>query len=201
MLDRWSAGWVKRPLEGLAAPLKARGVHADRITVAGFGIGLLAVPALAMGWYGLALLLIVANRIADGIDGILARDAGPTDAGGFLDIVLDFIFYSAVVVGFALADPDRNALAAAVLIFSFVGTGASFLGFAAMAEKQGRFPEAPTAKSIHYLEGLTEGTETILFYVAICLFPAAFPTLALVFAAACGITTVTRIRRAYRALT
>ncbi|SCY06839.1 CDP-alcohol phosphatidyltransferase family protein [Desulfoluna spongiiphila] len=200
MLDRWSAGWVKRPLEGLAAPLKARGVHADRVTVAGFGIGLLAVPALAMKWYGIALLLILANRIADGIDGILARDAGPSDAGGFLDIVLDFIFYSAVVVGFALADPGRNALAAAVLIFSFVGTGSSFLGFAAMVEKQGRSPEVPAAKSIHYLEGLTEGTETILFYVAICLFPEAFPALALMFAAACGITTVTRIRRAYRAL-
>ncbi|VVS92453.1 CDP-alcohol phosphatidyltransferase family protein [Desulfoluna spongiiphila] len=200
MLDRWSAGWVKRPLEGLAAPLKARGVHADRVTVAGFGIGLLAVPALAMKWYGIALLLILANRIADGIDGILARDAGPSDAGGFLDIVLDFIFYSAVVMGFALADPGRNALAAAVLIFSFVGTGSSFLGFAAMVEKQGRSPEVPAAKSIHYLEGLTEGTETILFYVAICLFPEAFPALALMFAAACGITTVTRIRRAYRAL-
>ena len=200
MLDRWSAGWVKRPLEGLASPLKVRGVHADRITVAGFGIGLLAVPALAMGWYGLALLLIMANRIADGIDGVLARDAGPTDAGGFLDIVLDFIFYSAVVVGFALADPDRNALAAAVLIFSFVGTGSSFLGFAAMTEKQGRSPEVSTAKSIHYQEGLTEGTETIAFYVAVCLFPHAFPWLALLFAGACGVTTAIRVVTGYQTL-
>ncbi|VFQ43212.1 CDP-alcohol phosphatidyltransferase family protein [Desulfoluna butyratoxydans] len=197
MLDKWSAGWVKRPLEGLAAPLKARGVHADKVTMTGFGVGVLAVPALAMGWYGVALVFIVANRIADGIDGILARDAGPSDAGGFLDIVLDFIFYSAVVVGFALADPGRNALAASVLIFSFVGTGSSFLAYAAMAHKQGR---DPSGKALNYLEGLTEGTETIAFYVAACLFPTAFPALALAFAAACGITTVTRVSRAYQDL-
>jgi len=200
MLDRWSANWVKRPLEWMAAPLEARGVTADRITVTGFVIGLLAVPALALGWYGLALGLIVANRIADGIDGVLARRSGATDAGGFLDIVLDFIFYSAVVVGFAFADPERNALPAVILVFAFMGTGSSFLGFAIMAEKRGLTNPVYPSKSIYYLSGLTEGTETIAFYVAVCLFPHAFPWLALLFAGACGVTTAIRVVTGYQTL-
>lgn len=181
-------------------PLAARGVTADRMTVTGFVIGLLAVPALALGWYGLALGLIVANRIADGIDGVLARRSGATDAGGFLDIVLDFIFYSAVVVGFAFADPERNALPAVILVFAFMGTGSSFLGFAVMAEKRGLTSPVYPSKSIYYLSGLTEGTETIAFYVAVCLFPHAFPWLALLFAGACGVTTAIRVVTGYQTL-
>jgi len=184
----------------MAAPLEARGVTADQVTVTGFAIGLLALPALAMGWYMLALGLIVANRIADGIDGVLARRSGVTDAGGFLDIVLDFIFYSAVVVGFAFADPGKNALSAAILIFAFMGTGSSFLGFAVMAEKRGLTSPVYPTKSIYYLSGLTEGTETIAFYVAICLFPQAFPWLALLFAGACGVTTAIRVLTGYQTL-
>lgn len=200
MLDHWSANWVKKPLEWFASPLEAHGIHADQVTMAGFVIGMLAMPALAFGWYGVALGLIAANRIADGIDGALARRQGPTDAGGFLDIVLDFIFYASVPVGFALADPSRNALAAALLLFSFMGTGASFLGFAALAEKRNLSSPVYPTKSIYYLGGLTEGTETLLFFAAICLFPQGFPWLALVFAGACGVTATVRIVTGYQTL-
>lgn len=192
--------WVRRPLEWIAHPFEVRGIHADQVTVVGFFIGLLAVPALALGWYPVALALIVANRIADGIDGVLARRSEMTDAGGFLDIVLDFIFYSAVVMGFAFADPERNALAAVILIFAFMGTGSSFLGFAVLAEKRGITSPVYPNKSLYYLGGLTEGTETIALYVAICLFPRAFPWLALLFAGACGITTAIRIITGYQTL-
>ena len=47
-------------------------------------------------------------------------------------------------------------------------------------------------KGIAYLGGLTEGAETILFFVAICLWPAAFPLLAYLFSAAAFVTTVAR---------
>jgi phosphatidylglycerophosphate synthase len=89
-------------------------------------IALQAVPA------GLALLLV--SRLLDGLDGAVARATQPTDAGGFLDITLDFLFYAAIPLGFALADPAANALPAAVLLASFIGTGSSFLAFAALAE-------------------------------------------------------------------
>ncbi|MFA0698669.1 CDP-alcohol phosphatidyltransferase family protein, partial [Vibrio sp. 10N.222.49.C9] len=75
--------------------------------------------------------------ICDGLDGALARRQGITDAGGFLDISLDFLFYSMVPFAFVLANPEANAIAGAFLIFSFIGTGSSFLAFAVMAGKRG----------------------------------------------------------------
>ncbi len=143
----------------LAAPagwLAARGVPADAVTLAGFGVGVAAVPLLASGHFGAALWCIAGNRLLDGLDGAVARRAGPTDRGAFLDITLDFFFYAAVPFGFALADPAANALAAAGLILSFVGTGSSFLAFATIAAKRGLIaPEFPR-KGFYYLGGLTE---------------------------------------------
>ncbi|OOY23177.1 hypothetical protein BMI91_17195 [Thioclava sediminum] len=186
---------MQPPAEALAA----RGIRADQVTVAGFALGLLAIPALAFHAYWLALALILINRIADGLDGAIARIKGPTDRGAFLDIALDFLFYALIPVGFALADPARNALAATILIAAFVGTGSSFLAFASIAAKRGMSTDAYPTKGIYYLGGLTEGAETILFFAAICLFPQAFPILAGLFAAACFVTTVTRWLMGWRA--
>ena len=184
---------LRRPAEALAA----RGVPADAITLAGFGLGVLAVAALAFQLWPLALALILANRLCDGLDGAVARLTGPTDRGAFLDIALDFVFYALVPLGFAVADPGANALPAAVLIAAFVGTGSSFLAFAAVAAKHGRAAPAYPTKGIYYLGGLTEGFETIALFVAICLFPNLFPLLAYGFAAACALTTVLRWRQGW----
>lgn len=192
MIDAALQPVIARVLAPPARALAARGVKADHVTLAGFALGALALPALAAGWFGLALALILANRLADGLDGAVARLTGPTDRGAFLDIALDFLFYALVPLGFALADPAANALPAAALIAAFVGTGSSFLAFAVMAERQGLRSAAYPKKGLHYLGGLTEGAETIALFAAMCLFPAAFPTLAWVFAALCLLTTATR---------
>ncbi|MGI3186002.1 CDP-alcohol phosphatidyltransferase family protein [Nioella aestuarii] len=175
------------------ARLMARfGMRADQVTLSGFALGLLVLPALWSGHTGLALVLIGLNRLADGLDGALARLQGPTDRGAFLDIALDFLFYALVPLGFALTDPAMNALPAAILLTSFVGTGSSFLAFSVLAQKRGVKPADYPSKGIAYLGGLTEGAETILFFVAICLWPTAFPILAYAFATAAFITTVSR---------
>ncbi len=172
--------------------LAASGVHANHITLAGFAVGVLAVPALAFGAYGLALLLLVVNRLADGLDGAVARLTGATDRGAFLDIALDFVFYALFPLGFALADPAVNALPAAVLIAAFVGTGSSFLAFAAIAAKRGESALRYPTKGIYYLGGLTEGFETVAVFVVMCLFPQFFAILAYGYAAACALTTLLR---------
>lgn len=192
MIDAALQPVVSRLLDAPARGLAARGVTADQVTLAGFALGVMAVPALAAGWFGTALALILANRLADGLDGAVARLNGPTDRGAFLDIALDFLFYALVPLGFALADPTANALPAAALIAAFVGTGSSFLAFAVMAERRGLRAQAYPRKGLHYLGGLTEGAETIAFFAAICLLPAAFPALAWAFAALCLITTAAR---------
>lgn len=186
-------------LAPVAGWLAARGVKADTLTLAGFSLGALTVPALAAGMTGLALLLILSNRIIDGLDGAVARIAGPTDRGAFLDIALDFVFYALVPLGFALLDPARNALAACALVVAFVGTGSSFLAFATIAAKTGRRATEYPTKGIYYLGGLTEGAETIAVFVAMCLFPSAFVPLAWGFAAACALTTLLRWLQGWRA--
>ncbi len=197
MLDRWALRLIKKPLYKGAGLLHRYGVTADQVTLTGFAVGICCLPALAMKWYWFALVCIVLNRLADGLDGELARIAGPTDSGGFLDIVLDFIFYGSVVFGFALAEPDQNSLAAAALLFSFIGTGASFLTFSIMAERHGIDRIVYPGKGIYYLEGLAEGTETILFFVLFCLFPGSFVPLAYCFIFICLVTVLTRVAGGY----
>ena len=192
MLDAALRRVIGPPLDAAGRTLAAAGARADAVTLAGFAVGLVAIPLLATRQFGLALLAIALNRLADGLDGAVARQRGPTDLGGYLDIVCDFLFYSGVVFGFALARPE-NALPAAFLIFSFVGTGSSFLAFAILAAKRGLATAARGRKSFYYLGGLTEGSETIALFVAVCLLPDAFPPLAWIFGALCWITTVSRI--------
>ena len=199
MLDGYMRRIIDPPLDRAGRRLAAAGVPANAITLAGFAVGLLAVPALAAEWYATALILILLNRLADGLDGAVARRARLTDFGGYLDILCDFIFYAAVAFGFALGRPE-NAVAAAFLMLSFVGTGTSFLAYAIMAAKRQVTTDLRGAKSLYYIGGLTEGTETIAVFVAFCLFPNAFVPLAYVFGALCWLTTASRIATAWRTL-
>lgn len=200
MFDTFFIKNLKRPLHSSALAIDKCGVKANWITVLGFVVGMIAVPALYFEQTGLALLLIIMNRLMDGLDGAVARVQGPTDLGGYLDITLDFIFYSAIVFGFALMNPLENALAASFVIFSFMGTGSSFLAFATMAEKRSIERLDYGRKSLYFLGGLAEGSETIAFLVLICVFPEYFVWLAYSFGAICWVTTATRIYAGYRTL-
>lgn len=199
MLDRAARRLLDPALDRLAIAAQQRGLTANQVTVAGFACGLLAIGAIALQFYALGLLLVLANRLADGIDGALARRIGATDLGGYLDIVLDFIIYSGAAFAFALAQPD-HALAAAFLIFSFMGTGSSFLAFAIFAAKRKLDGEAVANKSFYYLGGITEGTETILLFVIILLFPGWFEVAAYAYGTLCWLTTVGRIGAAVQRL-
>ena len=200
MLDKYIVPKLKPVLRAVAVPLHARGVSADSVTISGFFLGIASIPAHALDYPILALVLLLLNRLFDGIDGELARLGTPTDAGGFLDITLDFIFYAAFPLGFAFADPEHNALPAALLIASFVGTGASFLAFASQAEKRSIVSPDFGYKGLYYLNGLAEGTETIIFFVLMCAFPTLFPVLAGVFAVICLITAANRVIFGYLTL-
>lgn len=200
MLDKHVVPLIKPPLTRFAHVLHKHSIKADHITLAGFAIGLLCVLVLSLKMYWLALILLLLNRLCDGLDGELARLQAPTDAGGFLDITLDFIFYAAFPLGFALAEPANNALPAAVLIASFVATGASFLAFSSMAAKHEIAHPNFAYKGFYYLDGLAEGTETILCFIVMCLLPGHFALIAWVFAAVCVFTAVNRVVFGYLTL-
>lgn len=193
MLDRAIQTAIKPVLNRVARGLVRRGVGADAVTVIGFVIGMAAAASIAFGHPlpGLALLLL--SRLLDGLDGAVARATQPTDRGGFLDITLDFLFYAAIPLAFAIADPAHNALPAAVLLAAFIGTGSSFLAFAVIAAKHQVPSTAFPDKSFYFLGGLTEATETLIAFAAMCLWPQWFPQIAYGFAALCAITIAMRI--------
>ena len=201
MLDKFITPIIKPLLTPVVMLMHKRGITADQLTVIGFLVGLLAVPLLAFEmWYG-ALVAIALNRILDGLDGALARYANlSSSAGGFLDITLDFLFYAAIPLGFILANPEQNAIAGAILLATFIGTGSSFLAFAIAAEKFKLEKPQFKYKSFYYLNGLTEGTETIALFIAFCIWPQHFAIMASIFAIACGITIFTRIHGGYHTL-
>ena len=178
--------------------LAARGWRADGVTVLGLGLGLAAAGVLALGWAGsAALVFLLAGRVADGLDGAVARATQKTDFGGYFDIVCDFVVYGAVPLAFVLRD-GGNAAAGAFLLMAFYVNGASFLGYAILAEKRGMQSAAQGEKTLYYSAGLLEGTETVAFFVAICLFPTAFVPLAWGFGALCLVTACARVLLARR---
>ena len=192
MIDAQLRKYIDPPLNHVAQFLHKTNITANQITIAGFLLGLTAIPLLALHYFIPALIMIVINRFADGLDGAIARDRGITDFGGYLDIVLDFIFYSAVIFGFCLALPNQ-AVFGAFLIFSFIGTGSSFLALSIFAAKRKISTTVRGTKSIYYLGGLTEGAETILVFSLMCLLPQWFWLIASIFGILCWITTITRI--------
>ena len=192
MLDGIARKLIDPPLNWTAKRLAAVGPGANAVTVFGFAVGLGGCVAIGFELFPLALLLIAVNRIADGLDGAIARRTGSTDLGGFLDITLDTLFYSAVPFAFAVARPEF-ALSAAFLIFGFVGTGGSFLAFAVVAAKKNLGTERSGKKSFFYSVGLMEGTETVAFFALFCLLPNSFALLAWTFGGLCWLTTALRI--------
>jgi phosphatidylglycerophosphate synthase len=198
MLDSHLRPLIDPMLNRAGLALAGAGFRANEITFAGLGLGLAAAAMLAFGLPGgLALVPLLLGRVLDGLDGAVARATGRTDFGGYLDITCDFAFYGAVPLAFALRDPG-NAVVAAFLLATFYLNGASFLGFAILAEKRGMETAAQGEKSLYYSAGLLEGAETIGFFVALCLWPDAFRPMALVFGALCLVTTGARVMLARR---
>lgn len=197
MFDAQLRPLIDRLLNPIGRGLVALGMTANQVTMIGAAFGLIAAGCVAAGLFYPALWFIIANRVIDGLDGAVARASRSSDFGGYLDIVSDFIFYSAIPLAFAVARPE-TALAAAFLIFSFIGTATSFLGFAILAEKHQVTTQIRGKKAFYYLGGLTEGTETILLFLAMLVWPDYFSLMAIVFGILCWVTTGTRIYAAYR---
>lgn len=199
MLDGMMRGVIDAPLNQSGRWLAARGASADAVTLAGLALGLAAAGLIWAGFAGLwVALVLLGSRLADGLDGAVARARGKTDFGGYLDIVCDFAFYGAVPLAFVLRDPGANGVAGAALLFSFYVNAATFLGYAILAEKRGLETRARGEKSLYFTAGLMEGTETILAFLVLAFWPGLFVPLAWTFGALCLVTATARVALAVR---
>jgi phosphatidylglycerophosphate synthase len=200
MLDRYSLNLLKPLVGTLATKVQRAGISANQITVAALAVGLLSAVCIANRLYITGLVLLLTSRLLDAIDGAVARLNQPSDLGAFLDITCDFLFYASIPLAFAWANPIANSLAAAALLAAFIGTGSSFLAYAIFAQKRGLSSAAYPTKGFYFLGGLTEGTETILAFCAMTIWPEWFASIAIIFAFLCCITIVTRIFNAIKML-
>lgn len=193
MLDRHARQIIDPPLNQIGKSLAAHGFTADGVTLIGLALGLIAAAMIALGAPFWALVPLLLSRVADGLDGAVARATRKTDFGGYLDIAVDFLFYGAIPMAFVLHDPAANGAAGAFLLTSFYFNGTSFLGYAILAEKHGHKTDEQGQKSLYYSNGILEGTETIVFFVLLCLLPAYFAPLSWIFGTLCFATATLRI--------
>jgi phosphatidylglycerophosphate synthase len=191
MFDVALRRFVDPALNRIAVGIVDARISANMLTISGAGLALAAAFFISQSNFAAALGLILLNRIVDGLDGAVARIKGPTEFGGYLDTICDYIFYLSIPVTFGLMDPV-NQIPALLLVASFTLTAVSFLAFAAIAARQASDDGAHGPKAFIYSTGLMEGAETIAFFALFCLFPGFFPTLAIVFAALCLLTVVQR---------
>ena len=199
MLDRYALKISKPLVDRVAVSIRECGFTADHVTFFGFGLGLASALCVGFGLHTTAIFPMLVSRFCDGLDGAVARQATATDRGAFLDISLDFIFYASIPLAFAVSNPMHNALAAATLLAAFVGTGSGFLAYAIIAEKRGLKSTAYPTKTFYYLGGLTEGSETIACFLAMCIWPQHFAVLAYFYACLCALTTATRLLAGWQA--
>jgi phosphatidylglycerophosphate synthase len=193
MLDRHIRPFIDPPLNKLGRSVARMGLSADTVTLAGLALGLAAGVAIVLEAFFVAILFILASRLADGLDGAVARARGVTDFGGYLDITCDYVFYATIPLAFVALDPQAHGVAGAFLLLSFYVNAGSFLGFAVLAEKKKMRSDAHGVKTLYFTGGLLEGTETIVFFLLLCLFPAYFVPLSLGFGVLCLVTALARV--------
>lgn len=198
MLDTRVRAALAPTLDRAGERLAAAGVQPAALTGAGWALGIGACIAAGLGQWPVALGLWLGNRLLDGLDGAVARVLGPTERGGFLDIVADFSVYAGFVLGVAVAVPSAR-LACLVLLSTYYVSGTAFLALSSLLERRRhRFGDE---RSLRFVGGLAEGTETVAVYVLFTLLPGHAALIAWTFAAAVAVTAAQRIMFALRVLT
>ncbi len=189
--------WQKK-VNAWGKDLSKNGINANMVSIFGFVIGMMAINFLAMNMYFEALMCILINRFCDVLDGAVAKYEKPSKFGIFLDACLDFIFYAGVIFGFALADPEENAVAACFLLFGFSASASAMLAYGVVSYNETAKKEQQTLlESPFYLGGIAQGFETLAAFVLLCIMPFAFLPIAIALGCWCLVKALIIISSAY----
>jgi phosphatidylglycerophosphate synthase len=173
------------------------------ISAVGLVLGLGAAVAASQLASVLAVVLWLLGRVADGLDGLVARAQGRmSDIGGLVDFVLDTIVYAAIPIGLAVGIDDRATwIATAVLLATFYVNAVSLGYVAALLEKRSLAAATSARPTSAVLpRGLVEGTETIVLFTIALALPDATTAIWWIMAGAVLLTALERVRWAAREL-
>jgi phosphatidylglycerophosphate synthase len=149
--------------------LQKLGVTPNQVSVVGFLVSAIAALLLMldMPWAGLGMWFL--GRLADSLDGTLARaNDASSSFGGYLDILLDMAAYSLMILGFAHLHPHLQPVWQFVLV-AYVLVITSVLALASLLSTR---PNDDN-RSLKFTPGLTEATETSIAYSSFVLLPQA----------------------------
>jgi phosphatidylglycerophosphate synthase len=190
MLDAAVHRLLASPLDRLAASFQRAGIGPNTITFFGFVFGLMAAAAVGAALYLLALFFLTLNRLADLLDGALARRANATALGAFLDVSLGYIVYGIVAFAFVLSR-QQYGLAGTFLILGLLADGVTAMGVRAF-----QVPALPKTGSLPRSLVITEQTETYILFVVVLLVPWTFAFLPFLYGVLCFITAGARLAAA-----
>ena len=201
MFDHQIQKFTQKPLAVIAKYL-IKLINPNHMTILGFIFGLIMCVLVFFQFYLTALVLLILNRLCDGLDGTMARLTIPTPLGGYLDIVFDFTIYSGFVLAFGLSNSNYT-IVSMVLLFLYIGTGTTFLAKAALKTQLDKIPHSSEfsqelPKSFYYSSGLIEGTETIIFMILCLLMPNFYIFISIIFGILCFITFISRVVVCYK---
>jgi phosphatidylglycerophosphate synthase len=195
---------IHGPLDRVAGGLDFEFITPNRITAFGFAAGMAGALSAWIHLWEVALLLWLISRLADGLDGSLARlrkrgeESAPSLAGGYLDIMADFAVYGSFVVGVGHGSGGSLTPFLWVLLGYYLN-GTAFLAFSSLGERSNL--RLDDARSLSFIFGLTEGAETIAIHSIWCLFPGRAGAIAAMWAALVLASAVGRTWQGFRLLT
>ncbi len=166
-------------MEKLAGLLEKHSVNADFITLTGLFFAVLGVNFLAIESYFSAFFCLVFNRLCDILDGVVARRRQITAFGAFFDIVIDYFSLALFIFGFALAIPEKNAVASAFWLLTFTVSVAVLLGLLVVSKQN--YHKLNQSQFKICLWGTVQNFDTSLALFLMCICPFWFMPLALFF--------------------
>lgn len=195
MFDQQFRQKIMHPLgQPLAKFLSKLGVTANQVTVVSFLISILSAYYFSQGDLRTGILAWWLSRLLDGLDGVLARYTNSASLfGGFLDITLDMLAYSAVIIGFSFSFPSLNHLWLLVLT-GYIGCITTALS---LAQINTQVVQQKDNRSLSLAMGLAEATETGIAYSLFAVFPDYLGTLVIIWISVLAITILSRIIYAY----
>ena len=198
MIDNAFRAILPRFVRPVLKLYKRLGWTPNHVTVLGFAIALLASAAVAFHFWWLAFALWWLSRLADGTDGLFARESGQaSDFGAYFDMLLDMAAYGSMVLGFAIAAPEFQAQWMGML-FLYILCIASALSLGMQEAKRAIAPR--DNRGLRLGAGLAEGGETGIAYSIFLLFPDLLEVSTTLWLGVLVITVVARSFLAFRTL-
>ena len=191
MLDTHGRNFIQPLFNKIATFLKRIGIKPNHLTVSALIFGVGTGISIYFHYYWLALFLLWGSGILDVLDGSLARlERKSSIWGGFMDIIFDRVVETIILISIALVYPDSR-LALVILLSSIVFCISVFLTVGALVEKRG-------IKEFYHQTGVTERTETFIFFTLILLLPGFRVFWLYLFAGLIYFTGIQRFIEAYR---